>query len=72
MNRMMYKTAKVKSADHAKISTTRVQRDELPFAPVESTIMIDLSPETFAHSDAFSKMMDRAHAYAMRANFSYQ
>ena len=72
MNRMMYKTAKISSADHARSAPKKAHRDELPFAPIESPIMIDLSPEMFAHSDAFSKMMDKAHAYAMRANFSYQ
>lgn len=44
---------------------------ELPFAPVESKIKLDLSPETFAHSDAFSKMMDRAERLAYRRNDAY-
>jgi len=46
-------------------------RQELPFAPVDSKITIDLSPERFAHSIAFSEMMDRAHRLAMRRNDSF-
>ena len=43
-------------------------REEVPFAPVASKVKIDISPKTFARSDAFSKMMDRAHRLAMRRN----
>ena len=46
------------------------KQKEIPFAPVPSGT-INFGPETFAHSDAFSKMMDRAHEYAMRANHKY-
>ena len=46
-------------------------KEELPFEPIESKIKIDLSPKTFAHSTAFSEMMDRAHRLAMRRNDSY-
>ena len=49
----------------------RKPQKELPFAPVDSKITIDLSPKTFAHSVAFSKMMDRAHRLALRRNDSY-
>lgn len=72
MNRMAHKTAKVTPVARARGSINRRAKAEIPFAPVKSKITIDLSPATFVHSDAFSKMMDRAHAYAMRANFSYQ
>ena len=44
---------------------------ELPFEPVDSKIKIDLSPERFAHSIAFSEMMDRAHRLAMRRNDAF-
>ena len=47
------------------------RKKELPFKPVESKITINLGPETFAHSDAFSKMMDRAHRLAMRRNDTF-
>ena len=49
----------------------RDPKNELPFAPVDSKITIDLSPEKFKHSDEFSKMMDRAHRRAMRQNLAY-
>ena len=48
-----------------------VSRQELPFAPVPSKITIDLSPKTFRHSIAFSKMMDRAARLALRRNDAY-
>ena len=47
------------------------QKTELPFTPITSKITIDLSPKTFAHSDTFSKMMDRAHRLAMRRNDAF-
>ena len=47
------------------------QEKELPFKPVDSKITINLGPETFAHSDAFSKMMDKAHRMAMRRNDAF-
>ena len=50
----------------------RDPQKELPFAPVDSKITIDLSPETFKHSDEFSKMMDRAHRRAMRDKIGYR
>ena len=46
-------------------------KKELPFKPIESKIKINLSPEIFAHSTAFSEMMDRAHRLAMHRNDSY-
>jgi len=49
----------------------RERKEELPFAPTDSKIKIDLSPETFAHSIAFSKMMDRAHRLALHRNDAY-
>ncbi len=45
---------------------------EIPFEPVDSKITIDLSPETFKHSDEFSKMMDRAHRVAMRDKIGFR
>ena len=48
-----------------------LKKEELPFTPVDSKIKIDLSPKTFAHSDAFSKMMDRAHRLALHRNDAY-
>ena len=47
-------------------------KKELPFAPVDSKIKIDLTPETFKHSDEFSKMMDRAHQAAMRDKIGFR
>ena len=47
-------------------------KKELSFAPVPSKITIDLSPETFKHSDEFSKMMDRAHRRAIREKIGYR
>ena len=44
---------------------------DLEFAPVPSKTTVDLSPETFKHSDEFSKMMDRARRLAMRRNDSF-
>ena len=63
---------KSKPVGYARVATKRASKSVLLFNPVKSKMPLDLSPEKFAHSDAFSKMMDRAHAYAMRANFSYQ
>ena len=47
-------------------------KKELPFAPVDSKITIDLSPETFKQSDEFSKMMDKAHRRAMRDKIGFR
>jgi hypothetical protein len=55
---------------HAPKKDKKVQT-ELPFKPVDSKSKINLSPEVFTHSTAFSKMMDRAHRLAMRRNDSY-
>ena len=52
----------------SKNCSAKGKQKELEFAPVESKIKIDLSPEKFAHSTAFSEMMDRAHQLAMRRN----
>ena len=46
-------------------------QEEIPFAPVDSKITIDLSPRTFKNSDEFSKRMDRAHRRAIRQNLAY-
>ena len=45
---------------------------KLPFKPVDSKITINLSPETFKHSDEFSKMMDRAYRRAMRDKVGFR
>ena len=50
----------------------RDPRKELAFAPVDSKITIDLSPEKFKNSDEFSKMMDRAHHRAMRDKIGFR
>ena len=55
-----------------KKKVVRDSKKELPFAPVDSKITIDLSPETFKHSDKFSKMMDRAHHHAMRDKIGFR
>ena len=44
---------------------------ELPFELVNSQIKLNLSPERFVHSIAFSKMMDRAHRLALRRNDAF-
>ena len=49
----------------------RNSKKELPFAPVDSKITIDLSPRTFKNSDEFSKRIDRAHRRAIRQNLAY-
>ena len=50
----------------------RNPKKELPFAPVDSKITIDLSPEKFKNSIEFSKMMDRAHRAAMRDKIGFR
>ena len=55
----------------AKSRKAKKPQAELEFAPVDSKITIDLSPETFKHSDEFSSMMDRAHRLAIRRNDSF-
>ena len=54
-----------------KKKVVRDSKQDLPFAPVQSKITIDLSPKTFKHSDEFSKKMDRAYRHAMRQNLAY-
>ena len=51
---------------------TRDSKKELPFAPVDSKITINLTPKTFKHSTEFSKIMDRAHRRAMRDKIGYR
>lgn len=61
------KQAKPKTT-HRKAFETH--KDDLPFAPTPGT-PIDLSPDRFAHSDAFSKMMDKASRRALNDRVGY-
>ena len=67
----MLSAEKVKGYSMKKKDKGKEVKKELPFEPVESKITLDLSPERFAHSIAFSEMMDRAHRLAMRRNDSF-
>lgn len=42
------------------------------FAPVRSRCTLDLSAAAFSQSDAFSRMMETAHEFAVRANYCYR
>lgn len=42
------------------------------FAPVRSRCTLDLSAAAFSQSDAFSRMMETAHEFAVQANYCYR
>lgn len=53
-------------------STCHTADSNNEFAPVRSRCTLDLSDATFAQSDAFSRIMEEAHEFAVRANYCYR
>ena len=45
---------------------------EIKFAPFLSRATVDFSENTFARSNSFAAMMERAHQYAVAENYSYR